>query len=227
MCIGLFCRKNQILSKNLTCEEYHLKQLKLPEYLNAPFVHFNLSHDPQKNETTSQKYLRTLMSNQTKLMVEKKFDKTLFDDYSVFLKTYFIGGIPNFSNTKMPFIAAVNNSTYEIVDYKCSDVDINLKFLKIGGRIHSNYIKIANFISLCMYGLVLFLFLIIQEIRTNINGKCLMMYSLVQFLFYLLKVFHSKLLVSAEVTEHSIFILRIVSFIWLALISCDYWTVIR
>lgn len=130
----------------------------------------------------------------------------------------------------MPFIASFNYSAAVIVDYDCSVVDVNLKMSKI---LHELAEKFGNFVEgtywtrPIFYVVILILIVSLKELREKLNSKLLAIYSINEITLRILIYLEADAYISNKFVFESIAFTKFSSFLWLLIISYDYWIVIR
>lgn len=187
-------------------------------------MHFHQSDNHVAEETESEKYLKTLKSDPSRLNTKKVFEGHFYVDYFNYQMRDFRYTDYTFAEMTIPFITLTYESNYVVVDYECSIIDVISYVMKF--IVKEKEIDVGGGFTFGSYVVLFIIILIFKEVRENLNGKCVMIYSLVKctqyiHLFFSQRVQLGYLLMYLENVEtHS-------GFMWLMIISYDCWKTMK
>lgn len=132
----------------------------------------------------------------------------------------------------MPFLASLNGSVTAMIDYDCSNFDVNLVFSSLALSMLNKTVKYELFLSnlhmkTIIMAITLFILLSIKELRVKLSSKMLVILCGTIILVVILK----KLYLSTG-PQYKVFLVctlnlcSIFNMIWLLIISYDYFVVL-
>jgi hypothetical protein len=207
-CMGLYCNINEVLNDNNECvPSSNIQGFMYPKIMLSArmanesavsYLYFDATYDPPL-DTDIGRYSGELHSTKASLLVRSILKQSLFKemvDYSTYI---FNSENTAYNHMTAKFLALRNETatdtfSFVSVDYKCS-LQYNLGHLI---KIYMSGVKLASITryfyitSLIISTIILCIYLTFKQLRSTLNGKCVIIYftleiflrAVVLFVFY-------------------------------------------